>query len=129
MLTHLASGDWSAIEQAIAAILGPRACSKRLSNVARTILELICDDRGATGRIMRPFFFNAIERIAGEPEMKRLEKQVEGLRHRMTLGVQVRSIHQRRAKKSTGAHLARQTHFNACAAIPGIAHDSNGARL
>ena len=85
VLTHVSSGDWRAVEQAINAILEPRTPPRRLSNIARNMLELLCDDRGVTGRRMRPFFFEAIARVAGRAEMKRLEAKIRRLRRRMSL--------------------------------------------
>ena len=76
VLTHVSSGDWRAVEQAINAILEPRTPPRRLSNIARNMLELLCDDRGVTGRRMRPFFFEAMARVAGRAEMKRLEAKI-----------------------------------------------------
>ena len=118
VLTHIASGNWRAVEQAIVVILSPRASSKKLSNMARNILELACDNRGITGRIMGPFFFNAIVRIAGRPAGKRLEKKIRHLRRRMSLDGQMhRLAYGRRAKKSSGARSARQTHFDPAAVL------------
>jgi hypothetical protein len=128
VLTHISSGDWHAVEQAIVAILSPRNSSKKLSNIARNILELVCDDHGVTGRIMRPFFFNAIARIAGEPERKRLERKIRRLRCRMSLDASVRLAHPRRARKSGNARCARQIHFDRPASILGVVEDANGAR-
>lgn len=85
VLTHVASGDWRAVEQAIASILHPRTRPKALSDITRNILRLICDDRGVTGPIMRSVFFDIVARTAGRPQMKRLEKKIRRLRHRMAL--------------------------------------------
>jgi hypothetical protein len=84
VLTHIASGDWRAIERAILSILTPRITPKKLSGVARNLLELLCDNRGVTGPLMRPFFFGAIERVAGRAEMRRLEAKVQRLRRRIS---------------------------------------------
>ncbi len=110
VLAHISSGDWRAVERAIVIILSPRTSPKKLSSVAQNIVELVCDNRGVTGRIMRPFFFNAIERIAGKADEKRLKKKIFRLRHRMSLDVQVRLPLARRARKSSRAHSTRQIH-------------------
>jgi hypothetical protein len=119
VLTHIASGDWRAVEQAIVVILSPRASPKKLSNVARNILELACDNRGITGRIMGPFFFNAIARIAGRPAGKRLEKRIRHLRRRMFLDGQTHLVaHPRRATKKTGgAPSVRKINFDPAAIL------------
>jgi hypothetical protein len=91
VLTHVGSGNWRTVEQAIASILYPRTRPKALSNVARNILELVCDKRGVSGPIMRSYFFDVIERTAGRPRMKLLERKIRRLRQRMALqGVPVR---------------------------------------
>ncbi len=126
VLTHISSGDWHAVEHAIVTILSPRTSPKKLSNVARNILELVCDNLGVTGHIMRPFFFNAIVRIAGKPEMKRLERKIGRLRHRMSLDGQARLPPARRPRKSSRARCARQTRFDPLA-ILGMVQPTNGA--
>jgi hypothetical protein len=85
VLTHVASGNWGAVEAGIASILYPRITPKQLSNVARNILQLICDGRGVTGPIMRPFVFDIIARMEGRTQMRRLKKKISRLRHRMAL--------------------------------------------
>jgi hypothetical protein len=115
VLTHIASGDWRAVEQAIVAILSARTSSKKLSNVARNILELACDNRGITGRIMGPFFFDAVVRIVGKPAGKRLEKKIRHLRRRISLEGQPLVAHPRRARKSNGARSVHQIHSDPAA--------------
>ena len=85
VLTHVGSGNWRTVEQAIASILYPRTRPKALSNVARNILELVCDNRGVSGPIMRSYFFDVIKRTAGQPRMKLLKKKIRRLRQRMAL--------------------------------------------
>lgn len=127
VLTHVSSGDWRAVEQAIVAILSPRASSKKLCNVARNILELACDNRGVTGRIMGPFFFNAIVRIAGKADGKRLQKKIIRLRRRMSLDGQVPLVvHSRRARRFSRARCVQRVHFDS-AAILAMAQPTNGA--
>ena len=117
VLTHIASGDWRAVEQAIVAILSPRTSSKKLSDLARNILELACDNRGVTGRIMGPFFFNAIVQVAGKKDGKRLERKIRQLRRRMSLDGQVRLMARPpQPGKSAGARSARPTRFDPPAA-------------
>lgn len=84
VLTHVGSGNWGAVEAGIASILYPRTTPKQLSNVARNILQLICDGRGVTGPIMRSFVFDIIGRVEGRTQMRRLKKKIWRLRHRMT---------------------------------------------
>lgn len=85
VLTHVSSGDWRAVEQAMIAVLKPRARPETLSKLAGNLLELLCDDRGVAGRAMRPFVFQAIGRITGSAEMTRHEARVRRLRRRMSV--------------------------------------------
>lgn len=85
VLTHISAGEWRAVEQAIAAILRPRASARGLSNLAQSLLELICDGRGVTGPMMQTFFFRAVEGIAGKREAQRIKNKVMRLRHSMSV--------------------------------------------
>ncbi len=105
VLTHVGSGNWSAVEQAIASILYPRTTPRALSNVARNILQLICDNRGVTGPIMRSFFFDIFARSVGKAQMKRLEKKIARLRRRMSL--EAAPVRQMRPSKKTGSASGR----------------------
>jgi integrase len=44
------------LRQRIRAILDPLAASRELSPLARNIVDLMCADRGVTGRILKPYF-------------------------------------------------------------------------
>ncbi len=85
VLTHVASGNWRALEAGIASILYPRTTPKQLSNVARNILQLICDGRGVTGPLMQSFVFDVIARVKGRRQMRRLKAKIWRLRHRVAL--------------------------------------------
>ncbi len=98
VLTHISSGDWRAVESAIIAILRPRASARKLSGLACNILQLICDERGPTGRILRPFFFTAIERTAGRRQMRCLLERTAALRRRTSLHEQRQVVVARRAR-------------------------------
>jgi hypothetical protein len=113
VLTHISSGDWRAVEQAIVAILTPRTSSKKLSHVARNFLEFSYDNRGVTGRIMGPFFFDAIVRIAGKRNGKRLEKTIRHMRRCVSLDGQVHLLaRRRRVRQSSGARSTRRPHVD-----------------
>ena len=83
VLTHVGSGNWHAIEQAIATILRPRARAARLGAIGRNIVELIADGRGITGPIMRSAFFDTVTCEAGAQEAKRIKRKIAALRERM----------------------------------------------
>ena len=56
VLTHISSANWQRVEQAQRAILNPLTASRDLTPLARNILDLMCADRGVTGRILKPYF-------------------------------------------------------------------------
>ncbi len=124
VLTHIASGDWRAVEQAIAAILEPRISPKKLSPLARNLLELLCDNRGVSGRIMRPFFFAAVAGAAGKAEMRRIELKIRRLRARMASDPRAPSA-RRTLRRGRGRRPARHgpvPPFSAVVAAPSLAN-------
>ncbi len=68
VLTHISGSNWAKVEQALRSILDPRAGSCDLSPLAQNIIELLCADRGVTGRIMKPYFRRLLDAIL-EPEV------------------------------------------------------------
>lgn len=80
VLTHIAAQKWQRVEEALGQLLDPSAEPERLSPVARNLLELICDNRGTTGRIMQPFFFGTVAHVAGEDARTTLETRLRALR-------------------------------------------------
>src|ERR1019366_7580148 len=63
VLTHISGANWERVEQALRAILDPLAASRELSPLARNIVDLMCADRGVTGRILKPYFRDFLGRI------------------------------------------------------------------
>jgi len=63
VLTHISGANWERVEQALRAILDPLAASRELSPLARNIVDLMCADRGVTGRILKPYFRDFLARI------------------------------------------------------------------
>jgi hypothetical protein len=67
VLTHIARADWRAVEQAIRAILDPCSLARDLSPLACNIVDLMCADRGVTGRILKPYYQDLLRIVLGEP--------------------------------------------------------------
>src|SRR5262245_59044253 len=55
VLTHISRSNWSQVECALNAILDPTTTSDRLSPLAHNILDLMCAERGITGKILKPY--------------------------------------------------------------------------
>jgi hypothetical protein len=63
VLTHISGANWGRVEQALRAILDPLTASRDLTPLARNIVDLMCADRGVTGRILKPYFRDLLARI------------------------------------------------------------------
>lgn len=56
ILTHISGADWKRVEQELRAIFDPATEPAGLSALARNMLDLMCAERGVTGRILKPLF-------------------------------------------------------------------------
>jgi hypothetical protein len=56
VLTHISHANWPSLEQSLRRILDPATTSDGLSRFDQNILDLMCADRGITGRIHKPYF-------------------------------------------------------------------------
>lgn len=66
VLTHISRADWRAVEQAVRAILDPCSLARDLSPLACNIVDLMCADRGVTGRILKPYYRELLGIMLGE---------------------------------------------------------------
>lgn len=72
VLTHISGANWSAVEKALYGIFDRRAESHSLSPLARNIVDLMCANRGVTGRILKPFYRERLVTLLGKREASRL---------------------------------------------------------
>lgn len=63
VLTHISGARWERIGQALCVIFNPLATLNDLSPLARNIVELMCAERGITGRILKPFFHALLDKV------------------------------------------------------------------
>ena len=56
VLTHLSGANWNNVEQAIRLIFDLGVSRRFVTALAANIIDLICADRGVTGRIVKPYF-------------------------------------------------------------------------
>jgi hypothetical protein len=63
VLTHISGANWGRVEQALRAILDPLSPSCDLTPLARNMVDLMCADRGVTGRILKPYLRGLFARI------------------------------------------------------------------
>jgi hypothetical protein len=66
VLTHISGADRGAVERALQAILDPRAGRSALSPLAWNLVDLMCADRGVTGRILKPFYRELLVTLLGD---------------------------------------------------------------
>jgi hypothetical protein len=76
VMTHISGGSWDRVEQALRAILDPLARTRDLSQLARNIVDLMCADRGVTGRILKPYFRDLLATVLPLPIAARLRANV-----------------------------------------------------
>lgn len=76
VLTHISRGNWREVEQALRSIFDSTVESRDLSPLARNLVELMCADRGVTGRIMKPYFRNLLASELQPAQARRLSARV-----------------------------------------------------
>jgi hypothetical protein len=79
VLTNISLSNWTRVEDALRAILDPATTSDRLSPLAHNILDLMCAERGITGRILKPYFHAVLHRLLDQSSAARLIGQAETL--------------------------------------------------
>ena len=62
VLTHLCGRKWERVGQALHIILNPLATLNDLSPLAQNLVELMCAERGPTGRILKPYLHALLAR-------------------------------------------------------------------
>jgi hypothetical protein len=72
VLTHISNGSWDRIEQALQVILDLHSGRNDLSPLVGNIIDLMCADRGITGRIFKPYYQELLVALLGEAVAKRL---------------------------------------------------------
>lgn len=63
IFTHLCGGKWERIGQALRVILNPLATLNDLSPLAQNVVELMCAERGVTGRLLKPYFHALLAKV------------------------------------------------------------------
>lgn len=76
VMTHISGGSWDRVEQALRAILDPLARKRELTPLARNIIDLMCADRGVTGRILKPYFRDLLATVLPLPVAAHLTANV-----------------------------------------------------
>ncbi len=80
VLTHISSARWPRVDKALLPLLNPYREFFDVSPLTKNLLELICDNRGTTGRIMQPFFRAFLAKSVTKEEAEQIEAWVWKLR-------------------------------------------------
>ncbi|WP_245471785.1 MULTISPECIES: DUF2249 domain-containing protein [Bradyrhizobium] len=79
VLTHISRADWAQVERALNSILDPAAATGQLSPLAQNIIDLMCAERGITGKILKPCFHAALGKLLEPKRAERLIEHIEAL--------------------------------------------------
>lgn len=108
VLTHISRGNWNQVEQALRTIFDPCAGSRAPSPLARNIVELMCADRGVTGRILKPFYRDRLTAILGDRMASRMVAHINCLFLEYEIRAQTAlSVNPTNAPASTSSEEAR----------------------
>lgn len=72
VLTHISGANWAKVEQSLNRILDVTTTSNTLSPLEQNIVDLMCGDRGTTGRIFKPYFHAILLRVLEPDRAERL---------------------------------------------------------
>lgn len=78
VLTHISGGDWGKVERSLRVLLDPSRTGAARSSIEANLLDLMCLERGITGRIMKPYTDEVLFRIAGPRLALRLIQTLAG---------------------------------------------------
>jgi hypothetical protein len=79
VMTHISGARWDRIEHALRNILDPVTAPDGLSRLEVNILDLVCAERGVTGRILKPCFCSVLERFLPPGSTVHLKAHVQAL--------------------------------------------------
>lgn len=79
VLTHISRAQWPDVEHALNSILDPATGSDGLSPLAQNIIDLMCAERGITGKILKPYFHAVLLRLLERDHAERLIHHIEAL--------------------------------------------------
>lgn len=79
VLAHISRNNWREVERALRSVFDGSTQGRDLSKLARNIVELLCADRGATGRIMKPYFRDFLAASLTPTQARRLSAHLTTL--------------------------------------------------
>ena len=79
VLTHISGANWAKVERSLNSIFDLATTSGSLSPLEQNIVDLMCADRGITGRIMKPYFQAVLRRVLEPDHAERLIRHITAL--------------------------------------------------
>jgi uncharacterized protein (DUF2249 family) len=79
VLTHISGANWAKMERSLNSIFDLTTPSGSLSALDQNIVDLMCADRGITGRIMKPYFQAVLRRVLEPDHAQRLIRHIDAL--------------------------------------------------
>jgi len=79
VLTHISGGNWTKVERSLGSIFDVAITSGSRSPLDENIIDLMCADRGVTGRIMKPYFHAVLRSLLEPDEAERLIRHIHVL--------------------------------------------------
>ncbi len=104
VMTHICAGQWERIGQALRLIFNPLATLNDLSALAQNIVELMCAERGITGRILKPYFHASLARVLPPRTAEYLRRHIL----RLFLKMKARDAHRAQGASESRARRAAE---------------------
>ena len=79
VLTHISGANLAKVERSLNSIFELTTTSGSLSALDQNIVDLMCADRGITGRIMKPYFQAVLRRVLQPDHAQRLIRHIDAL--------------------------------------------------
>ncbi|HEX3162088.1 MAG TPA: hypothetical protein VHQ92_05885 [Pseudolabrys sp.] len=79
VLTHIARANWAQAERSLNRILDLATPSDGLSLLEHNIIDLMCAERGITGKILKPYFHAALHRLLNPHHAELLIRHIDVL--------------------------------------------------
>ncbi len=80
VLTHISRASWPRVEHTLRLLLDPATGARDLTPLALNMLDLICAERGDTGRIFKPYFHALLAALTEPDQADRLLAHMHRLR-------------------------------------------------
>lgn len=83
VLTHISRSDWTGLERSLGIILDLSTTPDKLSPLEQNIVDLMCADRGITGRILKPYFHAGLYKRLDSLRAEQLFRHIQALFHEL----------------------------------------------